>query len=248
MTSMPRCLIVQHAAPESAFTIGVALSAADVEIDARRVFAGAEVPRRCSDVDGLVIMGGPMSARSDEGFPSREAELALITDAVDRHIPTLGICLGAQLLAVATGGSVYAGASGSEIGWGPVELAPTCAGDDLFDGLPGNLIVMHWHGETFSLPPGAERLVGNSNYPNQAFRVGDSAWGVQFHLEVTEAAVEGFVTAFVADTTSVEGGAEAIRAATPGAVADLSEASGRVCQRFAGLVAAHASRNDPIFL
>jgi GMP synthase-like glutamine amidotransferase len=248
LTSMPTCLIVQHVAPESAFAIAEALSRAEVEIDTRRVFAGAEVPRRCPDVDGLVIMGGPMSAHSDEGFPSRETELQLIADAVDRGIPTLGVCLGAQLLAVAAGGSVSAGASGPEIGWGPVQLLPACAGDGLFDGLPDTLTVMHWHGDTFSLPPGSERLIGNANYPNQGFRLGDRAWGVQFHLEVTEAAVDEFITAFAADAASVDGGADAIRAATPRAVADLSKARDRVCQCFAGLVAAHASRDDPILL
>jgi GMP synthase-like glutamine amidotransferase len=243
---MPTCLIVQHVASESAFAIADALSRVEVELDTRRVFEGTEIPWPCPDVDGLVVMGGPMSAHSDEGFPSRESELRLMADAVDRGIPTLGVCLGAQLLAVASGGSVYPGASGSEIGWGPVELLPACAGDDLFDGLPNSLTVLHWHGDTFSLPPGAERLMSNSNYRNQAFRLGESAWGVQFHLEVTEVAVDGFVTAFAADAASIDGGADRIRTATPGAVADLSQSSGLVFSRFADLVVAHAGRTDPI--
>jgi GMP synthase-like glutamine amidotransferase len=234
---MPNCLVVQHVAPEPAFAIVDALVGAGVDIDTRQVSAGDRIPRDSSGFDGLVIMGGPMSAGSDPGFPTRAEEIALITDAVRREIPTLGVCLGAQLLAVAGGGSVYPGPSGLEVGWGPVDLAAECAEDRLFAGLPKTLTVMHWHGDTFDLPEGAVRLFGNSNYPNQGFRLGRSGWGVQFHLEVTAAAVEGFLTAFDADAEQADGGPNAIRASTPTALASLAETRSLVFERFAGLVA-----------
>jgi GMP synthase-like glutamine amidotransferase len=235
---MPNCLVVQHVAPEPAFAIAEALVGAGVDIDARRMFAGDRVPADASGFDGLVVMGGPRSAASDHGFPTRTGEIALIADAVGRELPTLGVCLGAQLLAVAGGGSVFPGPSGPEVGWGPVDLAAECAVDRLLAGLPKALTVMHWHGDTFALPVGAVRLAGNANYPNQAFRLGPNAWGLQFHLEVTAAAVEGFLTAFATDAEQADGGPDAIRAVTPAALASLAAARRLVFERFAGLVAA----------
>jgi GMP synthase-like glutamine amidotransferase len=178
-----------------------------------------------------------MSAASDQGFPTRSEEIALIADALGGEIPVLGVCLGAQLLAVAGGGSVFPGPSGPEVGWGAVDLAAECADDRLFAGLPETLTVLHWHGDTFDLPDGAVRLFGNSNYPNQGFRLGRSGWGVQFHLEVTAAAVEGFLTAFAADAEQVDGGPGAILTATPTALVSLAETRRLVFERFAGLVA-----------
>ncbi len=245
---MPNCLVIQHVAPESPFAIGESLTGAGFDVDIRPVFEGAEVPDGCTGFDGLVVMGGPMSARSDEGFPTRTAELGLLADAVDSGLPTLGVCLGAQLLALATGGSVSGGMNGPEVGWGPVELGPACTGDRLFDGLPDRLTVMHWHGETFEIPDGGERLMSNANYPNQCFRIGEAAWGMQFHLEVTGPAVEGFLVAFAADADAVEGGPGAVRAATPDAIERLAPWSGLVFDRFTGLVAAHAGREDLVDL
>ncbi|HEX3842048.1 MAG TPA: type 1 glutamine amidotransferase [Acidimicrobiales bacterium] len=234
---MPNCLVVQHVAPEPAFAIAEALSGAGVDLDLRRVFAGDRIPADGSGLDGLVIMGGPMSAASDDGFPTRRAELALIADAIDRGIPTLGVCLGAQLLAAAAGGNVFSGPAGPEIGWGPVDLTNERVDDRLLAGLPTPLTVLHWHGDTFDLPDGAVRLAGNGNYRNQGFRLGAAAWGLQFHLEVTAVAVEGFLAAFGTDAEPMVGGPEAIRTATPGALASLAPVRNRVLARFAALVA-----------
>jgi GMP synthase-like glutamine amidotransferase len=225
-------------APESAFAVDHALLAAGVTIDTCRVFAGGDIPDDISELDGLVVMGGPMSATSDEGFPTREAEIALLVKALDAGIPTLGVCLGAQLLAAAGGGSVYRDPQGPEIGWAPIHLAPACQDDPLFAELPPTLTVLHWHGETLDMPPGSQRLISNTAYANQAYRIGAMAWGVQFHLEVTTEAVEGFLDAFAEDMALVPGGPEAVRAATPAAVATLAPARDLVCGRFARLVAA----------
>jgi GMP synthase-like glutamine amidotransferase len=241
---MSKCLIVQHVPPEPAFAVAEALARAGIDVDIRRVFEGDEVPDGLMGFDGLVVMGGPMSAASDDGFPTRAAELTLLTQALRQSVPTIGVCLGAQLLAVAAGGSVYRGAVGPEIGWGTVELAAACAVDPLLADLPNRLEVMHWHGDTFDLPPGAVHLVANSNYVNQGFRVGDTAWGLQFHLEVNEAAVDGFLDAFATDASSVDGGAPAIRAATPGAVAGLARHRDTVFDCFAGLVGSGVARDD----
>jgi GMP synthase-like glutamine amidotransferase len=245
---MPNCLVIQHVDPESAFAIEGALLAAGVRVDTRRVFAGDPIPSDVSGLDGVVVMGGPMSATSSAGFPSRDAEIALLGGALRSGIPTLGVCLGAQLLATAAGGSVYRNLYGPEIGWAQIHLAPACQDDRLFGGLPPTLTVLHWHGETLDVPPEGQLLISSNAYPNQAFRLGDVAWGVQFHLEVTAEAVAGFLGAFAAEAESVPGGAEAIASATPDALAVLAGARDLVCTRFAGLVAARVTRGDLVGL
>lgn len=235
---MSTCLVVQHVEPESAWLIGDALAHAGVVLDVRRAFAGDLVPADPSGHDGIVVMGGPMSAISDEQFPSRVAELTLLVKALDAGIPTLGICLGAQLLAVAAGGSVSVGSDGPEVGWAPIELNAAREGDQLLSGLPERLTVLHWHGDTFALPEGAHHLARSSRYENQVFRIGEAAWGLQFHMEVTGPAVESFLQAFVEDAGHAAGGAAAIRDQTPTRLANLAPWSTMVFGRFAALVAA----------
>jgi GMP synthase-like glutamine amidotransferase len=241
---MASCLVVQHVEPESPYLIGEVLADAGVVVDVRRVFAGASLPRDLADVDGLVVMGGPMSAANDEGFPTRRAELDLLTEGLDRGLPTLGVCLGAQLLALAGGGSVFPGAGGPEIGWGPVELIEGAGGDPLLAGLPDELTVLHWHGDTFDPPPGATLLASNSRYRSQAFRCGRRAWGLQFHLEVDIHAVEGFVSAFSGDLAHRPGSGAEILAGAAKAIEALEPARDLVFSRFAALVSAHATRTD----
>jgi GMP synthase-like glutamine amidotransferase len=245
---MTNCLVVQHVAPESAWALGDALVLAGIEPDVRRMFAGDALPVDASGHDGVVVMGGPMSAASDDGFATRRAEVALLADALERAVPTLGVCLGAQLLAAAAGATVGPGVDGPEIGWAPVDLAPDVASDRLFAGLPERLTVLHWHGDAFDLPPGAHRLAGSVRYPIQAFRVGATAWGVQFHVEVTAAAVEGMVRAFPEDAALAAGGAAAIRRTTPEALASLAPWRDLVFDRFtAGLGATDHVAVSPTF-
>ena len=234
---MTNCLVVQHVAPESAWAIGDALDRAGVTVDTRRTFAGDQLPADASAYDGIVVMGGPMSASSENGFGSRRRELSLLSSAIDLGRPTLGVCLGAQLLATAAGATVRTGESGPEIGWAPVEFSREIADDALFDGLPLHIDVLHWHGDTFELPPRSVHLAASRWYRNQAFRVGDVAWGVQFHLEVTAEAVDDFVTAFVDEARTVAGGPDAIRRATPLALEQLRPWQKLVFDRFAALVA-----------
>jgi GMP synthase-like glutamine amidotransferase len=192
---MATCLIVQHVAAEGPCLLARSLADAGVDLDLRAVFGGDPVPEDAAGLDGVVVMGGPMSAASDRGFATRRSELALLADAVGWGVPTLGICLGAQLLALAAGGGVRTGDAGAEIGWGRVDLAPAAADDPLLAGLGGGMDVLHWHGETFSPPPAAVLLASSSRYANQAFRVGRRAWGFQFHVEVDLPGVRAFVEA-----------------------------------------------------
>jgi GMP synthase-like glutamine amidotransferase len=241
---MPKCLVVQHVRPESAFAIEEALGRAGAQVDVRQIFAGQQVPDDVSDLDGLVVMGGPMSAASDEGFASRRAEVALLADAVAAQIPTLGICLGAQLLAVAAGAAAYPGAHEPEIGWLPINLLAPSREDQLLAGLDRTLTVLHWHGDTFDIPAGAQHLASSGRYANQAFRIGEAAWGLQFHLEVDIHAVEGFVSAFSGDLAHRPGSGAEILAGAAKAIEALEPARDLVFSRFAALVSAHATRTD----
>ncbi len=126
---MPTCLILQHVEAEESFAVGDALSSAGIAVDTRRLFAGDPLPDDVSAFDCLAVMGGPMSAVDDHEFRSRTGEIALLSQSLDRGITTIGICLGAQLLAVAAGSRVFVGDAGPEIGWGPVQLTADAASD-----------------------------------------------------------------------------------------------------------------------
>lgn len=141
--------------------------------------------------DLLVILGGEMGAYQTDEFPHLAHEQTLIRQRLDAERPTLGVCLGAQLMAGALGERVYRGDT-MQIGFRRVE--PTEAGADSpirhFDGVP----VVQWHGDTFELPERAIRLASSSDYSNEAFAIGDFALAVQFHPEVTDEMHEQWVS------------------------------------------------------
>ena len=136
------------------------------------------------DFDAVVAMGGPMSATDDAALPWLREEKALIAEAVRAGTPYWGVCLGVQLLAASLGARVYQGPS-PEVGVLAVELTEEGVADPVFASLPRSFPTLQWHGDTFDLPPGAVRLAGSAPYPNQAFRF-ERAYGVQFHLEVSQ--------------------------------------------------------------
>jgi GMP synthase-like glutamine amidotransferase len=231
-------VVVEHAEAEGPVRIGEVLQERGHELVHVRADLGEPVPESAAGLRGLVVMGGLQDAFSDDGFPSRRAELALLADAVARRTPTLGVCLGAQLLADAAGGAAKPGHS-AEIGWLPVELTAEAEHDALLSGLPSPLTVLQWHFDTFDLPPEAVLLASSSAYRNQAFRVGERAWGLQLHVEVDEPTVAAFLASTPQDAVHVAGGADGLLAATPAAVAALRPVQDLVFGRFADLVGAH---------
>jgi len=221
--------------------VGDALAAAGVDIAVCRVWDGDAVPTSADGLSGVVVMGGAMSAGSDDGFPARGAELDLLRDAVAREVPVLGVCLGAQLLAAAGNAPVYAGASGLELGWVPVRLEEDAATDALFTGLPAQLTVLNWHGDTFDLPATAVRLASGDRYQNQAFRLGRRAWGVQFHIEVDVGALDCFIDAFPEEAMLADRGGDGLRAEGAAALPALRPYRSLILSRFAALVASSGS-------
>lgn len=138
--------------------------------------------------DTLVIMGGPMSVNDDIPYIRREEEL--VREFLSRGKRILGVCLGAQIMARALGAAVYVGPQ-KEIGWYYIELTEQGERDPLMRQLAADkaskkIKVFQWHGETFDIPVGAERVASSEIYPNQAFRVKESAYAFQFHIEVTK--------------------------------------------------------------
>ncbi len=135
-----------------------------------------------TDADGLIFLGGPMFVNDDLPYLRREEQF--IVEAVAQRKPVLGICLGSQLVAHALGGRVYWNPV-SERGGAPVYWTEAGTSDPLLGGLPSPEMIFHWHGQTFDLPPSAEWLAYSSECRNQAFRVGDLVYGLQFHLEAS---------------------------------------------------------------
>lgn len=146
---------------------------------------------RLQDADLVVVLGGPIGVYDAEDYPFLTAELDALRQRLAARKPTLGICLGAQLMAAALGARVYPGDRGPEIGWFPLSPATGVPAPGWFAPLLArDLAVFHWHGDTFDLPDGACRLASTNRYENQAFAVGDFALGLQFHPEVTEIGLE----------------------------------------------------------
>jgi GMP synthase-like glutamine amidotransferase len=234
--AMAECLVIQHVEAEGPYALGDALRSRGVDLVVRRMDAGQSLPSGVDGFAGLVVMGGPMSAAGSNGFPSRTREISLLSEAVGQGLPTLGVCLGAQLLALSAGGSVFPGPHGPEVGWGVVRLTGSADDDPLLSGLPRGLTVLHWHGDTFSLPPGSIRLASSRRYREQAFRCGSSAWGLQFHVEVDAGGVAAMARCFGSDVVATGSTPEDLMAATPTGIEALGPHRATIADRFAALV------------
>jgi GMP synthase-like glutamine amidotransferase len=172
---------LQHVPFEGLGSIESWLESAGYSISCTKLFESADFPE-LEEVDLLIVMGGPMSVNDENEIPWLVAEKEFVRSAVNMGKPVLGICLGAQLIANALGAKVYKN-SETEIGWFPV-YAVSNSSDSLFS-FPESAQVFHWHGETFDLPTGATLLASSAGCVNQAFQLGDSVIGLQFHLETT---------------------------------------------------------------
>jgi len=222
---MQRATILEHVAHEGPARVGKALERAGFELVRLPLHAGAPVPTNLRELGVLVVMGGPMGVE-DAGnarFPFLAPELDLLRAAVAAEAPILGICLGAQLLAAAAGARVYPNLTGDpprstrEVGWGALHFVRTPEEEPVLRGLDPAEMVLHWHGDTFDLPPGATLLASTLSCENQMYRLGRRQFGLQFHVELDEPDV---ATWLEADPDYVRGalgpgGAERIRRDTP---------------------------------
>jgi GMP synthase (glutamine-hydrolysing) len=178
-----RVLVLQHIACEPPGAFEDVLVARAHELVRVELDEGEPIPD--GPWDAIVAMGGPMSVNDEDDNPWLVAEKRLIASHVREGRPFWGSCLGAQLLASALGARVYAGPA-PEVGVLAVELTSAGADDPVMGSLPASIDTLQWHGDTFDLPEGGVLLASSPAYPHQAFRVGSTAYAVQFHVEVTE--------------------------------------------------------------
>lgn len=204
-----RLVVVQHLFCESPGSYNVELDRRGVERTVVELDTGDRLPD-WRDFDGVIAMGGPMSVNDEAEHPWLAGEKRWIAEAVEAGKPFFGACLGVQLLASALGARVYP-LEEAEVGLLPVERTAEGLADPVLGPLDEPFVTMQWHGDTFDVPDGGVLLASSPAAPHQAFRVGDSAYGIQFHLEVTPEMAETWAgvpeySAALAQALGEEGG------------------------------------------
>lgn len=194
--------VLQHVDSEGPGRIADRCRQRGIDISVTRLFAGDRVPESCDDDTLLVIMGGPMGVGdlADPRWPFLAHEVTLVQRCLSRRQPVLGVCLGSQLLAHAAGAAVYPNTDPldpamrvREVGFFPLTLH----GDErepCTRGLPRTCTMLHWHGDTFDLPRGADLLASTPACRHQWFRLGRHAIGLQFHPECDAATIQRWCT------------------------------------------------------
>jgi GMP synthase (glutamine-hydrolysing) len=183
-----RVLFIQHSDVDRPGLLGETLDDIGLPLDVIRPDLGQSVPESLDAFAGLVFGGGPQGAYEQERYPYLSRECALVRHAASSGKPVLGLCLGAQIMALALGARVRP--SRPEVGFFEVTLDPISLYDPLWRGMPSKFIATHWHGDIFEIPPGGMRLGSSALTPNQLFRYGHALYGLQFHLEMTPGLLE----------------------------------------------------------
>ena len=233
-------LVIENDPTDDLRRLGEWFAEAGLEVTVCRPHAGDVLPEALDDYLALIVLGGDQSAYPDVAgkpgapwFPTLEG---LLRKAVRYRVPTLGVCLGAQLLASANGGLVERSTSGPEIGPGLIARRDASDRDPLFKYVPLLPDVIQWHSDEITeLPIGAVLLAASTRYPHQAFRLGDRAWGLQFHIECDVPMIEAWAASDGAALDELGYEAEAVIAATADVLADVEEAWQPFAARFAAL-------------
>ncbi|WP_448624032.1 type 1 glutamine amidotransferase [Geodermatophilus sp. URMC 64] len=239
--STARLLVVVPSRTDPPARLGEWLRAAGLELDERYVRAedgGDELPASLDGYDGLLVLGGPQSALDPpEVSPELVGVRALLRQAIADDVPTLAVCLGAQLLAEVGDGRVRKGVDGPEVGALLVAKRDIADTDPLFRPLPMTPDVIQFHHDEISqLPPGATLLASSPLYAHQAFRVGRHVYGIQFHIETTPEIVEEWAERDVVGVAASPFDRETICARSAAAHPDIEEVWAPFAGRFAELV------------
>lgn len=233
---MRKLLVFQHSAREPLGVLDPLLRRAGFRV---RYVNFARDPLAQPDVEkysGLIVLGGPMNVDQAERYPHLHTEIDAIRRALDKDLPILGICLGAQLLAAALGADVRPNPV-REIGWYRVSTTPEARNDRLFLHFSPEQDVFQWHAYTFELPRGAIHLARTATCENQAFRYGDRAYGLQFHLEADRHLIRRWIEVpeYRAEMEATEHHVERILADTDSHVLSAQQLSEQVFGEFLGL-------------
>jgi GMP synthase (glutamine-hydrolysing) len=235
VTANPAVLVVQHDLDAPLAALEPPLAALGVRTVTWYALSQPEPP--AGSFDGVIVLGGVVNPDGTDGDAPLDREREVIADAHARGLPVLGICLGAQLIAQATGGSAERMPAG-EIGWVPIELADAAASDALLAGAPPQLDVNEWHNYACT-PPAGSVVLAHSPACLQAFRVGSTTWGLQFHVEVTPRVLEEWCEAAAAELEQLGLPAEVVLG-TDEQVAEQMRLAARIADRFARAVLAVA--------
>ncbi|MEK6545488.1 MAG: type 1 glutamine amidotransferase [Nitrospinota bacterium] len=203
-----KVLVLKHISIEGGGTIEDYLKSNGWKIDIRELQDGDSVPSKI-DYDGVVILGGPMNVYEEDKYPFLKDEDRLIKELIKKEIPTLGICLGAQLIAKAAGAKVTKNIvrqiHQKEIGWYKINLTDAGKKDPVFKGIGESFDVFQWHGDTFGIPENGTLLATAELCTNQALRVGKNTYGLQFHMEVTEDMIYKWIDSYDEELQSLKG-------------------------------------------
>jgi len=230
---MKPVLVFQHIGCETPGIFLELLREQNCPVETVRLYEGEQPPDDLSRFSGLLVMGGPMSVNDEADYPWLKAEDRILKEALALDVPTLGICLGSQLIAKAAGGAVRRGPL-KEIGWYPVRLTAAARHDRLFRESPETIEVFQWHGEYFDTPSGAVNLASSDLYQCQAFSIGQNVYGLLFHLEVTAQMVKEWVGTFKEELDGVKEHIrpEAIFERLPERIDELNRHARRLFARF----------------
>lgn len=199
---------------------------------------GARPPRPAESYDAVLVFGGAMHVDQENRHPWLRNENELLRGLLNRRIPVLGVCLGAQLVAKALRARVGPLAH-PQIGWFDVEQTPEAADDPLFADLPRRFSSFQWHSYAFDLPANAVPLASDP-VCLQAYRAGESAWGIQFHAEVTKESVDDWFRSSKPPDAPLD--LDALRQETEEKIAGWNEFGKRLCSRFLGFAGASSTR------
>lgn len=192
-----RVLVIEHHDSPSIGVVGETFDELGVETDVVWGERGDPVPDTPNGHDGLVVLGGAMDALDDERCPYFPAVVRLIREFADADKPVLGICLGSQLIARAYDARLRIGGD-FEFGFHPVTPTAATTEDPVLGHMREPIPLFQWHYDHFDLPPGAVRLATGEAYENQSFRMGDKVYATQFHFEVNEPLVQGWINTHAA--------------------------------------------------
>jgi GMP synthase (glutamine-hydrolysing) len=237
-----RLLVVVPSETDPPARLGDWLRAAGLDLDERYIRSGDPLPDGLEGYDGLLVLGGPQSSRDDaETSPELVGVRALLAEALAADLPTLAICLGAQLLAQVGGGRVRVGIDGPEVGATLVAKRDAADADPVFGPVPLSPDVIQWHHDEISeLPTGATLLASNPHYPHQAYRVGRHVYGLQFHIETTPEIVRAWAESDPVGVAANPYDLDTVCARATAAHPDVTEVWAPFAGRFAELVRTRA--------
>ncbi len=196
--------IIKHIDIEGPGTIGSFLEDNNISYRVIDIFNGERLPNSLCDVSSVIVLGGPMNVYEEDKYAFLKQEDGFLKEVIEKGLPTLGFCLGAQLIAKAQGALVKKNPQ-KEIGWFNVSLTEKGLSDPLFQGFQEELDVFQWHGDTFDIPDGAVRLAESGLCANQAYRIGTNIYGLQFHVEVTDVMIYQWIDAYRDEINSLKG-------------------------------------------